>query len=249
MFRNFKLGKKEARIDARTLKFENYADKGVLPAIPPAFNWSTKVKKWGMMKNDVIGDCTIAGAGHLVEAWTMNETGTEAIIPDAQIVAAYSAITGYDPRTGANDNGAVLLDVLRYWKAKGIGNHKIGAYVAVQPKNHAHVEAACYLFGGLYIGVNLPISAQDQKIWDVPSEGTTGNGTPGSWGGHCVDIINYNASGLTVVTWGMLQTMTWRFLDAYCDEIFAICSGDWLSKGKSPNGFTTAQLTADLAAL
>jgi hypothetical protein len=49
-----------------------------------------------MMGNDKVGDCTCAAAGHLVMDWTAN-TGKEVVPSSQQIVAAYSAITGYNP--------------------------------------------------------------------------------------------------------------------------------------------------------
>ena len=59
-----------------------------------------------MMDNDQIGDCTCAAAGHLIMEWTANAQSKMVTPTDKQIVAAYSAITGYNPTTGANDNGA-----------------------------------------------------------------------------------------------------------------------------------------------
>jgi hypothetical protein len=177
--------------------------------------------------------------------WTANN-GKVFTPFDAAIIKAYSAITGYDPKTGANDNGAVETDVLNYWRKEGIANHKIAAYAALEPRNHNHVQEAVYLFGGCYIGLSLPVSAQAQNIWSVPPGGAVGHGAPGSWGGHAVPVVAYNASGLTVVTWGQLKKMTWGFWDAYCEESYAIISQDFLKKGKTPAGFDLAALETDL---
>ncbi len=137
--------------------------------------------------------------------------------------------------------------MLNYWRKKGIAGHKILAFAALDPRNIEHVKQSVYLFGGTYIGVQLPLSAQAQDIWDVPSTGPTGDGEPGSWGGHAVCVVAYNATGLWVVTWGKLQFMTWAFWHTYCDEAYAVFSTDMLAKGKSPAGFDLPQLQADLA--
>ena len=71
------------------------------------------------MGNDKIGDCTCAAAGHLIMEWTSLAQPKMFTPTDPQIVAAYSAITGYNPKTGANDNGAAELDVLNYWRKTG----------------------------------------------------------------------------------------------------------------------------------
>jgi hypothetical protein len=251
--RKLKLGKSVARHDPRALLLASYLTPA-LPAPPASFDLTSKVTAWGMMDNDQIGDCTCAAAGHLIMEWTANAKGKMVTPTDKQIVAAYSAITGYNPTTGANDNGANETDVLNYWRQTGIASHKIGAYMSLEPSNHTHIMDSVYLFGGCYIGVQLPISAQAQtqnhQPWSVPPGGTTGDGKPGSWGGHAIPVMAYDARGVTVVTWGALQIMTWSFWEAYCDEAYAILSTDYLSgKKTTPQGFNLTQLQADLADL
>jgi hypothetical protein len=252
-----KLGKQAARHDPRALLFASYTTPA-LPAPPPALNLATKVTgPWGMMDNDQLGDCTCAAAGHLIMEWTASAQSTMFTPPDPQIVAAYSAITGYNPATGANDNGAVELDVLNYWRQQGIAGHQIQAFIALEPDNHTHVMDAVWIFGGCYIGLALPKSAQAQtsnkQMWSVPPQGTGGDGAPGSWGGHAVPVVAYDSRSLTVVTWGGLQAMTWGFWAAYCDEAFAILSPDYLEQKDgqtvAPSGFNLAQLQEDLADL
>jgi hypothetical protein len=252
-----KLGKQPVRHDPRTLLFASYTTPA-LPAPPPALNLATKVKSpWGMMDNDQIGDCTCAAAGHLIMEWTASAQSKMFTPSDRQIVAAYSAITGYNPATGANDNGAQELDVLNYWRQQGIAGHKIQAFMALEPANHSHVKDAVWIFGGCYIGLALPKSAQAQtsnkQTWSVPPQGTGGDGAPGSWGGHAVPVVAYDSRTLTVVTWGGLQAMTWGFWAAYCDEAYAILSPDYLEKkgGQTvaPGGFNLQQLQEDLADL
>jgi hypothetical protein len=251
--RKLKLGKQVARYDPRTLMLASYLTKA-LPAPPASFDVSSKVHAWGMMDNDQIGDCTCAAAGHLIMEWTANAKSKMVTPTDTQIVAAYSAITGYNPTTGANDNGAQEIDVLNYWRQSGIAGHKISAYMALEPSNHIHIQDSVYIFGGCYIGVQLPVSAQAQtqnhQPWSVPPGGPTGDGKPGSWGGHAVPVVAYDAHGLTVVTWGALQVMTWTFWDTYCDESYALISSDYLTgKQQTPEGFNQRQLQEDLADL
>lgn len=244
------LGKQPARDDKRTLKLENYLDLSALPPPPLECDWTAKVgPSWGMMGNDRIGDCAIVAPGHMMMAWTGN-AGTLFRPTDAQIVTAYSAVSGYDPRTGQNDNGCVLLDVLNYWRKTGIAGHKIGAYVKLRLKDHAQAMLANWLFGGLLVGVMLPLTAQGQDVWDVPPSGAVGRGAPGSWGGHAVNKEKHDAGGPVAITWGAPKRMTWRFWDTYVDEIFCCISQDWLdSTGRAPNSLDMAALTADLAAI
>jgi hypothetical protein len=245
-----KLGKQAARHDPRTLQFAKYLVEEALPPPPASEDWAKKVAKWPMMANDRIGDCTCAAAGHMIEQWT-TYSGAPVVLSATQIVAAYSAITGYDPKEPASDRGAVEIDVLNYWRKTGFNTHRIEGYVALEPGSHVHVEDAVLIFGNCYIGLALPVSAQRQNVWAVPPGGAVGPGAPGSWGGHAVPVVAYDSRGLTVITWGMVQRMTWGFWDAYCDEAYAVLSNDWISKvnRKAPNQFDFKTLRADLAAL
>jgi hypothetical protein len=251
---DYKLGKQAPRRDPRTLKFAEYLGADV-PA-PLTCDWSQHVgKPWGMMANDNVGDCTCAAAGHMIETWTAN-CGSGVVPADADVLSAYEAVSGYNPSDPGTDQGAVELDVLSFWRKTGIGGHSIVAYTSVRPSVQQHVRAACYLFGGLYIGLQLPLSANGQVggLWDVPSQGLNGDGQPGSWGGHAVSIVAVDDDGLTCVTWGALQRMTWAFWSAYTDEAYGVLSQDWVNlsvswttETLSPSWFDLNALQADLA--
>ena len=249
---NRKLGKKSARHDARTLMLSAYVD-GALPPPPTTVDWSKAVPRWPMFKNDSIGDCTCAAAGHIVQGWTGNARQL-VTVTDAAVLEMYSAITGFDPANpDATDNGAVCLDVLKFWRKIGIrwpggALDALGAFAYCNPKNTTLVKDAVYLMGGLYCGVQLPISAQNQRVWDVVPHSS--DNIPGSWGGHCINIIGYDPRYLTCVTWGALLKMTWAFWQTYCDEAYALFDSDWIgTAGKAPNGIDIAALKADLAKL
>jgi hypothetical protein len=246
-----KLGKNAAKFDRRTLHLASYLQPLALPQIPNHCTWSSKVPSWPMYDNDRIGDCAIAGPAHLVQCWTGND-GQYVIPSDHEVIAGYEKVGHYNPHDPSTDGGCVLLDVMNTWRRDGLfGNHKIGAYVAVTPAQHDHICAGIYLFGGLTIGLALPEAAQDMQVWKAPSRfHRYGPYAPGSWGGHCVVLVDYNETELTCVTWGGLKRMTWNFLSAYCDEAYAAISNDWLGPdGRAPNGFDTRALAADLAAL
>jgi hypothetical protein len=201
-----------------------------------------------MMLNNTLGDCTCACAGHMIEEWTTYANGKTVTPPDAAILTAYEAVSGYNPNVPGSDDGAVILDVLNYWKNTGIAGDQIMAFAALEPKNHTEVMDSVLLFGNCYLGVQLPVTAQNQTIWAVPPGGATGQGAPGSWGGHAIPIVAYDPRGLTVVTWGALKRMTWGFLDAYCDEAYAALSQDFINKVSklTPDKFDLKTLQADL---
>jgi hypothetical protein len=240
-----RLGKLPVRHDGRTLKLAQYSC--ALAPAPATCDHTGTISQLGMMRNDVLGDCTVATVGHMIQAWTA-EDGNQVIIPDDDIINMYSAVSGYVPGQESTDQGAVVLDVLNYWRKTGLDGHMLGAYVALQLKNHKEAMQAVYYFGAAYLGLALPVSAQTQKVWTVPPEGLQEVGEPGSWGGHAVPLVAYNVTGPLCITWGKLQQMTWDFYDAYCEEAYACFSQDIVGEdGKSPEGFDSAQLKVDLS--
>ena len=238
-----KLGKAPVRIDPRTLMLARYVDRRKLPTPPKALDLSDRVPDWPMYANDRIGDCTCAAAAHMIEAWTGEARGGAVEISERSVLTAFDHVKIVDPATG--EAGAVELDVLGYWRKRGIGRHRIGAFAKVSLHDHDLVRAAAWLFGGLYIGLQLPVTAQDQLTWDWTGS-LHGPAAPGSWGGHAVNIVRYSTGSLTCVTWGALKDMTWRFWDRYCDEAYALISHDFLVGGETPDGFDMEALKADL---
>ncbi len=268
-------GKLPPKIDKRTLQFAKYVrspgapvDVGAAAPLPPppaSQDWiSACNNNFGTMGNDTYNNCAFAAAGHCMQVWSAN-ANTERTIADADIINAYTAFAG--PVTTiapwiSIPKGPPLaeLSVLSYWKNTGIDGDQINSYLAITPTNTTYIKTAIYWFGGVYVGIALPASAMNQMDdnnagpWDVvPSSSPLGSNAAGSWGGHAVVIAAYDTTGLTCITWGATQRMTWSFFNTYCDEAYALLSKDWIktATGLSPlgNGFDMAGLTADLANL
>lgn len=238
-----KLGRKAVKHDSRTLKLCRYLGPE-LPAPPARRDWIHIQDEFGMMMNDQLGDCIIAGAAHAVQVWSMN-AAKETTVGDKDVVAAYQQWDGYDPADPSTDHGGVELDVLNNWRKDGLAGHELLAFASVNPHIWLEVQQAINLFGGIYIGVALPMTAQTQEVWDYSSDGEN---TPGSWGGHCVFVTGYDQKEITCITWGKRKHMTLRFFQFYCDEAYALLGQDWIeASGEAPSGFNKDQLLADLA--
>lgn len=247
-----RLGKKPATHDPRDLCFAHYSDTSAFTPAQPGYGHTGLVKNpWGMLGNDRVGDCAVAGPGH-EHMVTSAAAGSQVAFTDASILAAYSAITGYNPDDPNSDQGSNVRDVLKYRQTTGLtdaaGNvHKIGAYVALEPGNWTEMLDALYLFEAVGIGIEFPDSAMAQfsahKPWSVVAGAKVE-------GGHYVPVVGRPgaAQGLCV-TWGATQPFTRKFYEKYCDEAWAILSPEMLSGGKSLEGFDLAQLQSDLSAL
>ena len=239
-----RLGKLPVRTDVRTLSLVRYVDSRRLPSPPAVLDEASDVGAWPLYRNDRIGDCTVAAAAHMIEAWTAACRGEPVVVSERSVLAAFEHVKILDPDSG--EDGAIELEVLRHWRKSGIGRHRIGAYARVPVHDLALVRTAAWLFGGLYIGVQLPLTSQSQETWDW-TRSLAGSARPGSWGGHAVNVVGYDEHGLAVVTWDRVQRMTWSFWDRYVDECYCILSKDFLARGKAPNGFHLAALEADLS--
>ena len=216
--------------DPRLLDLADYLTISKLD-IPSAVDWTTrKTTPWGMMGNWDLGDCLCAAAGHMIECWTAN-SGTECFVDDAALIATYSAISGYDPQTGANDHGCRFTAMLKYWRATGVEGHRIRAFTAVKYTKPEMVKASIYLFGGVCAGFNLPESIDHKDAWEVAPGGLTGDNAPGSYGSHCVPVLAYDEEGLTCVTLGQPLKTTWEFWTTYVAAVLAACSDPHRSTG------------------
>lgn len=242
-----KLGRRAVKTDSRTLRLARYFTTALALAPPPNYkDWTKGIKDWGMMKNNELGCCTISGIGHAIQVFSAN-AGIEATVTDDTIVEYYSKWNGYNPADLSTDRGGIELDVLNHWKNTPFCGHSLYAFADVSPSHNPSIKQAINLFGGQYIGVSLPLSAQEQvgKTWDVVSNSYLS--APGSWGGHCVFVPQYDVDGLTCITWGKLQRMTWRFWNKYVDESHTLLSPDFVSaNGLDPSGFNLSALQADL---
>lgn len=245
-----RLGKLPATLGPNTPRFANYL-KHKLPPAPVSADWGAAVKSWPMLANDRLGDCTCAAIGHMFQCWNAN-AGKSFVPTDDETIALYSAVAGYDPATGANDDGANEEDVLTYVMNEGYGGHKIAAFAALRPSHIENVKFALDMGGTLYLGVALPVSAQDQtgpgKIW-TPTSGP--DAEPGSWGGHAIEAHKYDDKTMQVSTWGQNQLMDYAWFQQYCDEAWLVLSQDWINAAtqKAPSGFDWQSLLDDMETL
>ena len=256
----YKLGKLPVRHDHRTALLYSFLDHAALPEPAPLADWATRLPDdVGMMANDRIGLCTVAGIAHLIQLWTSN-AGTLVTISDDDVIATYKAITlkvngvAYDETTpldasGENptDTGLCLLDVLTYVRANGIGPDAHGKGLAFVKVNHLDIQEmriATQLFGGTYVGVALPETslAHIGTLWGDASGPTAG--------GHCIATHRVDPMGPSYITWGRRQPATWPWHISCCDEAYAIIAPEWVSGDQpAPSGFAIDKLRTYLAAL
>lgn len=237
----FRLGRKPADPTTPKLRLSALLT-GTAPSYPENIDWLSRVGHWPMYLNDRIGDCTCATAGHIIQALSTYGKNVTETITDNDVLDAYVAVSGYNPITGTNDDGAVVQKVLDHWRKNGIGGHKILAFASVDFKNNAELRQAIHIFGNVYLGINFPDTAMEQfhggKPWDV---------VPGARieGGHAINAGYYDVSDnmWKIVTWGKVQSMTQAFWDKYVEEAWVVVSPEWYDlAGKNPEGIDMAAM-------
>lgn len=260
----FLLGKQPATYDSRDIRYGDVRPSTVsLPTPPPpAGGYGLDFPDWLMVGNGPCDDesidpswvayngaraCAWAGPAHETMEACRNAGRPVPPFTCLNVLEQYAAYSGYDLRTGANDSGSNVRDVLKWRQTTGLvdsngGVHKIGTYIALEPGNTQQLWEALWLFEAVGIGINLPTSAMDQfnegRMWSVVA-GVENQG------GHYVPLVGHPVQDVwTCITWGKRQTMTATFLTTYCDEAWAYIDPERYSAvtGDAPQSFTDADL-------
>lgn len=168
-----------------------------------------------MDRNDVAGDCVVAGSDHALQV-ICHLLGVErANWTDSELLAYYQTQnpdfrSWADGNTNA-DGGMVIQSFLEYLVAKGV----ILAFAKIDQTNAEEMRAAIYLGLAIITGEDLRVAQQSQQVWDYVD-------TP-DWGGHCTTTVGYpNPQRQTAVSWGALIDMTEHFIVRQMDEAWFI---------------------------
>jgi len=224
----FCLGRKPAQFDPKIPKFRELQLKvDLLPAI--SSEWQ-QVQYWPLLQNDVLGDCTIAGVGHVIEYWNFVGKLSLPTMTDLEAEVQYQILGQYIPDDPSTDNGCVELDVLNYFKTHGImaGSQivKLNKFLSVPATDLHQIKSAIHHLGNCYLGYNLPDNAASQtNLWDIDP-------TSQIEGGHAINAVGYddNQSLLYIVSWGTIVPVTYDFHMKYCEEAWSLYSDAWVNR-------------------
>lgn len=206
-----------------TLMLADVLDKK-LPAPPESADWLSDVPPyaWGMLGNDKLGDCTVAGLAHKRIGDVWSNQGSILEVTTDQVISFYENF-GYRPDDPDSDQGAVCQQVLETWQKKGFLGERPLAFARINVRNKTEIMQAISTFGQLYTGFNVPQSAMEQfnagKPWTVVP------GSP-SIGGHCITLGGYDLERVKGVTWGVVQEMTWEFVLKQFTDLYAVIGKD-----------------------
>jgi hypothetical protein len=227
---NYKLGKNPAIKDLRTLRLTTIVP--VLPPVPEVWDYDTNCNlsiPTPIFGNDVWGNCVLASRSHQTLRFEGFEQGNIIDIKDSDVLHEYWLEQNANCLNLHPDGGLVLLDSLKAWRNKGWrinGNrYDIHAFASINPLNTKEVKLGMYLFSGASIGLQLPLTVQEQlehgETWDWMDK--DGNQID-SWNGHCIYLCGFDSINdtFTFISWGKKFKMTRKFLETYCDEFFVV---------------------------
>ena len=250
----YKLGKRQAVVDTRIPTVSAHFT--ILPRPPMQSNWGAAVGSWGMLKNDLVGDCVIAAIGHAVQQFT-TYAGNPLEMSDAEALTTYSDITGFDPTKPETDNGTVVLGrhgALNHWFNNGISVggklNKPKAFLTLRTTKPSEWRSAISIFGGILVGLQFPENLFSQK--EIPFFWSDHSGV--SAGGHEVWINSYLYATDTyvydLVSWGRTYRVTEEFLLKTADEMVVVYDPASLTaRGVDAAGLDEATLLNNMQAL
>lgn len=247
----FKAGRKPNSGKPRVTLSEDVTTNYAPPASLDRYS-SVPASTWGMDGNDTVGDCTCADVDHEVKTVQVAAGNAEVASTSQEVLAAYSAITGYNPADPSSDQGAEMQDVRSYWQKSGFTlggvDHKILLFAELAVSNLNLVKWALDQFGTVGLGVNLPDSAMDQfnagQPWTVVSNSAID-------GGHAIALVGYDANWAYVLTWGQVQKVAWDWFAEYVEEAWTALTADFVNthSGDTPLGGTLYALGQQFAAV
>lgn len=247
-----KLGRVRPAARPQCLRLEAFIDEPKLAQPADSVDWYTKAAEsiTRMYLNDRYGDCVIAGKAHALGVWSANDPDSAdsiVLATDDEIYSQYQAVCG------RGDNGCYIPAVLDYMRAQGLvargKRYKIEGYVSADWRSKEITQIGLQLFGAGCIGINLPSAWTNDAIWDVTNTRIVGGHdvTPCGYGSRVLDT---NADGVVVSSWGRLYLITWAAWTStrWLEELyFMLPTFLWTGKDQmAPSGLKLDELRTAL---
>lgn len=261
-----KLGALPRDFSVRAPRFEDYVT-GTAKFLPPApayVDHTTSVQLFMYCNGpdpgnppaspDGIGDCTVVGMANAFAVTSVMAGWPQAVFDDGEIIKAYTAVSGYDPSTGANDNGSTLTAVCQYATTTGFTDktgkvHKLAGWAEIEAyTNLPLLKQALSAFGVVYMAFNLPESFGPQ--FDAGGPITWVKGSP-TEGGHCMDLASSSVgepgvNDEALLSWAAAVSCNQAFMRHQACEAVALVTEDYVrASGTSIAGLDLDQMLAD----
>jgi len=243
------------------MRFGDY-QKLSFPTAPKTFDYWTPEAEAALRNpylNTQYGCCVIAWMAHAIAVFMANAGMQPQVFSDAQIVAMYGAIGGFDPADPSTDQGCDENTALDYWLASGFVSpeHKIEGAISVDATNDVEVAGAAWVLENLMYGVGLPdhwvsmmSSLKDGDVWDVAGPANPQNG-------HCFGSTGRLPNGnYQINSWGFKLQITPAANAKYATpraggQLFSVLTKESFNRATSRagNGLDAAAIVADFVGM
>jgi hypothetical protein len=234
------------------IKFKDFVHALIAyPTVPSTCDWSQAAIAVieNVEGNDNAGDCVEAEEAHFIGVVTGNANTLFAYTPQMTL-ALYTAETGYNASNPNTDQGTDPIADLNYLTQNPYADgSKLAGWALVDASSQSEVKYAVYTLGNGKLWLGLPAAiiqnmpSKSGFVWDV----TLGAADPNN--GHCIGICGFNSVGVQIMTWGMIGTITWAALAAWCVSaqgggMAVRVTTDWISSktGQAPSGLNLSAL-------
>lgn len=222
-----------------------------LKPLPESVHWAEGMPaSLGLLLNDHLGDCTIAGIYHARQVWSYAANKAMELANNSLALKMYTAICGYVDGQPDTDNGGIEQHVLGYWVNTGIPTNdntldKLLGFVELDPRAQQDAKRAIAEGGVVYIGIDIP------EAWTQSAPGSVWDKTDSPVaGGHCVICVGYDDMYVDIISWGLHFKMTWGAWSEVVDEAYMLLDRAWIrASGLSPFDMTEPDLEAALVTL
>ena len=257
---NYKLGKRPFEPSPHDFKLTPELLTTPLPPIPTRqfghgtlFADGDSATGWKMLGNDGAGDCVEASGAHQTMMFTRLGHHV-AYFDKGEVLAEYSAVTGYDPSDPNSDQGTNVRDFLSYRRKTGMkdinGNrHKIDAYVSIDPGDWDLMLRCVWTFGAAELGIECQENIFDQ--FDA-GEPLTYDSKAQIIGGHDIPVVASRnpTKEVTAISWGGRLRISKDYYEHRNDETWIPLSFEqMLSSGYNVRHIDKATLDEMLKAL
>jgi hypothetical protein len=245
-----KLGKLPYEHDERTIDLGAFLDVSYVPE-KYDFDKGRAAFPNGVWGNHKWQNCVTVAQAHCLTRLRRIETRRSSAMNEADVVKHYLTLTDSKRPGDVRDKGLSVLRMLKHWQRRGFTKpswmyfHKIAVYGELDPLDQAQLRQACYLLGGVFLGLALPLAAQEQYQlgrWEVPLDTDRAAYLPGTWGEHLVFAKRYDLDNFYVLTWGNEIQVSNDFIKRYCDEAWAVVND--MARWKHDNGLDIQRLLA-----
>jgi hypothetical protein len=221
-----RMGGKPPVHDPRVPPMSARMNLATLPPPPLFANWYAAQAAGGvpLLGNGHVSNCVQCSVTHYLATVSRYVHPTAPLIPsEAETIAMYSAVTGYDPNNPATDRGTYFLGsqgMVQYWAQHGVtvGGvlNKISGAVTVDFTNRIRLKQAVALFGYVF-------TAAQMREADMNASFVFNIGTSPIVGYHEFLICGYNVIAGSIY-WDI---MTWegmfRATDAWVTQAVREC--------------------------